>query len=233
MSYSIEERLSDLYLLAQDPEHYDNLPYHNYQDHVLGSINDFRTLCNALEEKDVRIRRAAGEAALLLHDAGYHVDSSEGFDTKEEYSMHIAGSVLNTLGVCEIDIREVQGAIETTDFMKKPSTNLQKAVRVADLGNVYGDNYWDFVKNFLRLQKEAVVMRRPIAETFDEQRRISLEFLGRYVAPITFIAKDGSEVELPKSMNFAERNIAELNKATLDAIRSIPGADKLIPDQWK
>lgn len=213
--------------------YYTDLPYHNF-DHVLSTLVYFDSLCEQLEERNVFISRPLGRIALFGHDAGFHEDhKAKGFDTKEQYSAHLWRVLLENLSTDKEDISKVESAIIATTSNVEPVTNLEKAVRYADVGNIYNRDYQEFVKNFVLLTKESLVTRRPVAETFEEQRNLSATFLQQYMSPIIFESEDGLAVELPPELNFAERNVRRLNQASIEnVIKLFPPAKKIVPTQW-
>ena len=233
MSKLIDEPVVEqVSLLA--PNYYSaRLPYHNFE-HVLATLEHFENICDRLLERDVYINRNIGRVAIYMHDAGFDIDHiAEGFDTKEEHSAHLSSIVLQNLGVQDTEIERVNKAIiDGTTVTKQPKNNLEKAVRYADLGNVYGRSYVDFVKNFMLLQKESVVMRKPLAESFEDQRELSLGFLTKYLVPMTFKTDSGDVIELPEDLNYAERNMVNLSKSTVKGLAKLPGVPRLMPRQW-
>lgn len=234
MSYPIDERIHEVARLSRN--YYTNLPYHNYS-HVESTITSFDHLCDILSGKGVFIPRNIGKAALYMHDANYHENYRNlgfDFDSKEEYSSYLARNMLHTLDVDSNDIDQIIEAIQATDVSVKPDGNTQKAVRYADLGNVYGQSYPEFLRNFLLLQKEAVLLRQPIADNLQEQAKRTALFLESFVVDMTFETTKGEVISLPTEMNFAERNISRLSKLTLQAVtRTVLGFDKLLPEQWR
>lgn len=231
MALLAEQLESHVYDMARAS--YTDLPYHNF-DHVLDTLRYFDSLYDRLKSVNVPINRSLGRVALLWHDAGYEDEFQLlGYDMQEEYHASLARTALENVGAHEDDIVEIEGSILATNPGVKPTTNLQKAVRYADVGNVYDRNFSEFVRNFTLITRESVVLGRSVAETFDAQKDKSLTFLQQYVSPVMFEASDGSMVELPPELNFAERNIRKLNQASLKTVlKIVPGSEKLLPSRW-
>jgi hypothetical protein len=72
----------------------DQMPYHSF-NHVLGTLAAGAVLVENCVNEGVPINGDVVYYALLFHDAGYHENHiSKGFTSKEEYSAHLACSVL-------------------------------------------------------------------------------------------------------------------------------------------
>jgi hypothetical protein len=214
-------------------ECYSDLPYHNFEGHIMSSVGYFESIADDLESKHVLLDRHLCRIILLAHDAGYHEDHTAlGYKTKEAYSADIATKVLADMGMERSKIEIVRSGIESTryGYDKTKLTNLQKAVRLADIGNVSADEK-EFLRNMGLLIQEAAVMKVPITTTFDEYRHATKSFLSAYLESAqTFVAEDGSEVQLDRHMSFIN-NITRLSSRSLATL--IEASSKFtVPKQW-
>lgn len=214
-------------------EHYTDLPYHNFNGHVLSAIGYFESIADDLDAKKVPIDRHLGRLSILAHDAGYHKDHKVlGYDTKEAYSADIARVELSDMQLENPKIAIVSSAIEATHLNAEPGTNLEKAVRLADIGNVSA-NEIEFLRNMGLLIQEASVMKVPLKETFAEHCQATQNFLKAYIEPApTFTSIDGTEVQLDRHMAFIN-NIARLGSLSLIKLTEASRRNLTIPRNWR
>lgn len=131
----------------------DDLPYHNTA-HMHDALEAADELLERCRRHDIDVDAEVVRYAVLFHDAGYHRDhEAEGFDSKEAYSAHLAGQVLEDHDIHEETIERVKDCIESTrqeaDF-EKPE---EKVVRAADLAGLAAD-YSTFEENAMALKDE-------------------------------------------------------------------------------
>ena len=132
--------------------------------------------------------------ALLFHDAGYHENHrSRGFDSKEEYSAHLAAQCLQAEAISEDTIRKVTAAILSTKRDAEYSSNEEKAVRAADLAGLASE-YEIFRAAVEKLrQEEEIVTGRKVA--WDEWKTSVKETIRFYL---------GQEIRFTQSEAFAD-----------------------------
>lgn len=229
LSIELIEQVSGMARAHYRPEN--PLPYHNYDDHVVRAKGYFEQIVNGLNEKDVEIDVLAGIVALDYHDAGFYVPVSEhGFPTKEAYSADIAAKDLESLHIVADEIEIVYNAILATQFNVLPKTNTEKAVRLADVGNVFADEE-EFFRNFVLLLREAHELGQPIAETIDDHARRTTGFLETYIMPAPkFTARDGSEIEF--DITAGQRNLRAISRMSLARIVAQLPSKKILPITW-
>lgn len=224
-------------MLERAPKYYSDLPYHNYYGHVLQTLRDFKVIYKWLDSKNIPIDYDLGVISLAYHDANYHEDNvSLGFETKEELSASIAESDLIELGANTDTILEVTGAIIATTAGKKPKTNLEKAVRLADVGNVSGDPTV-FLYNTYLLMQESVRRGLKLPETFEQFCTNSQGFLDLYFKNSVKFEHDGNIVEYEPMTGIAQRNIRTLGQMTVKTFSFmlndiVPNVEKTIPKIW-
>ena len=229
LSLDILDEISGMARLHYRPEC--PLPYHNYDDHVMRAKGYFNQIAEGLREKDVDVDILAGIVALDYHDAGFDVPVSEhGLPTKEAYSADIAAKDLEFLRIRDDVIEVVYDAILTTHVSAVPKTNTEKAVRLADIGNVFADED-EFLRNFILLIREAHELGQPIAETIEDHCRRTTGFLETYILPApTFIARDGSEVEF--DIAAGQRNLRAISRLTVARVVAQLPTTKILPITW-
>ncbi len=213
-------------------KYYIDLPFHNFDGHVMNSVNYFNHLTEVLGRQDVDIDRNLGHLALYAHDANYHKDHiAVGHSYKEEYSAEIAKNELANRGMNSSVIDKVSQAILSTRYDITPESNLDKAVRIADVGNVMG-NETEFLKNFGLIIQEAVERKVPIEYSFREYCQQVEELLSCYInPPPVFINNSGEEITLQENMSFARRNITSLSRLTVGKLVKVTGV--VLPDSFK
>ena len=215
------------------PQFYTSLPYHNY-GHIEEAETHFDTIHHKLTPLDVDIDYRLGCIAIKLHDAGFHEDHTAfGFSTKEDYSAALAADLLTAHGASDDIVEAVQGGIRATHCSAVPTTNLDKAVRMADIGNVFGDKI-TFMSNFILLTQEAIVMGAPVADSFSAQCLRSKTFLESYLKdPVTFTTKNGSEITLETEFSRATCNLSALGHLTIEmAHKMMPKMYDFCPSHW-
>ena len=228
LSFELLGQISGMARLHYRPDN--PLPYHNYDDHVVRAKGYFMEIVTGLSPvADVDV--LSGIVALDYHDAGFYVPVSEhGFPTKEAYSADIAAKDLESLRVDKDEIEVVYNAILATHLSAAPKTNTEKAVRLADVGNVFADEE-EFIRNFVLLLREAAVLGQPISETVEDHCRRTVGFLETYILPAPkFIARDGSEVEY--DITAGQRNLRAMSRLTLARIVAQLPTSKILPITW-
>jgi hypothetical protein len=225
-------------MLESAPQYYSNYRYHNYEGHVTQSMEDFVSLRDWLAQKGIPIDKDLGLISLAYHDANFHLDEKQaGFDTKEKYSAWLAHKDLRELGASDHIIRTVSGAIIKTTFNEIPETNLEKAIRLADVGNVTGDPKV-FLYNTYLLMAETIQRGLPLPDTFEQFCVNSQNFLGYYYdKPLEFRYRNKLVLYEPMTGQ-ARRNIRTLGKMTLGPFINlmsgmVPKIEDTIPEIWK
>lgn len=136
-----------------------NLPYHNFTGHVKSTLENGKAIIEKCRNKGVPINEKVVYYANLFHDAGYQEDNKKkGFDSKEDYSAHLAGQYLKKIDMDEKTIKEVLSSILATHKDKPFITNEEKAVRASDLADMAKD-YNLFLANAVKLKKEMEMTR--------------------------------------------------------------------------
>lgn len=175
MKEKIEEEIP-IERLAQERYNPD-LPYHNF-DHTLESIKEGQKIVARCKKEGIEINENVVYYALLFHDAGYHEDHIvKGFDSKEEYSSHLAGVDLEKMKVNKEIIKKVQRSIISTRQEESFKTNEEKAVRAADLAGLAGD-YDEFLENNKKLREEQLILTgvRPGLMKWKEETKKVIKF---------------------------------------------------------
>jgi hypothetical protein len=145
----LERSVADLYD--------DRLPYHNF-GHVLRVVDAGEKIMTQCRREGVPILEEVVYYALLLHDAGFQEDHEAlGFDSKEAYSAHLAGELLQEHGVDDAAIRNVQSAILCTHVDATCRTNEDKVVRLADISGMAA-SYENFRADTVNLKLEAEIL---------------------------------------------------------------------------
>jgi hypothetical protein len=163
---------------------YSDLPFHNFPEHVKSvSSEGARRAKEALEQGLItELEAHIVILALYYHDAGYQDDHKAlGFETKEDYSIHLMRIDLEQLGYDEIIITQVADAIEATKMDAVAQNNVQKLVRHADVYNIAGD-YATFIANAHRLYEEYNQMNPATQKTWEEFKKQQIEILQAYIS---------------------------------------------------
>jgi hypothetical protein len=223
--------------LERAPQYYTNFPYHNYDGHVRQTYRDFEVIYDWLDAHGIPIDFDEGIIGLAYHDAGFHKDHKAlGFDTKEEYAKSIAQRDLNKFGAPKRVINTVGGIILATTANLEPKTNLEKAVRLADVGNVSGDPT-TFLYNTYLLMQEAVRRGLPIPETIEQFCSSSQSFLELYFKNSVEFEHKGKVVKYEPMTGIAQRNIRTLGQMTVKTFSAVirdidPLVEKTLPKIW-
>jgi hypothetical protein len=215
----------------------DAYPYHNFYGHVTQTFRDFTHIYHWLEDKGITLNYDLGIIALAYHDANFHLnEKAAGFETKEAYSAHIAGVDLQQFGANRYEVRTVKSAIIATTASESPKTNLEKAVRLADVGNVSGDPT-TFLHNTYLLITESIKRGLSLPETFEVFRENSQGFLNMYYKnPIEF-TQNGRTVTY-EPIKDGQKNIQRLGKISLiefiDIVHKVePTAKSTLSKIWQ
>ncbi len=115
------------------------LPYHNF-GHALDTVASGERIVARCRAEGIRIDEQVVYLALLFHDAGYRDNHAAlGFQSKEQYSAHLARQALSEHGFRARLIDKVDAAILATHRFAEFRTTEQKAVRAADLSGLAAD----------------------------------------------------------------------------------------------
>lgn len=145
MDEDIREEAEDLYS--------DDIPYHN-TEHMHDALEAADELLERCRRHGVEVDAEVVRYAVLFHDAGYHRDhEAASFDSKEAYSAHLAGEVLDEHGVDVETIERVKDCIESTRQDAAFDEPEEKVVRAADLSGLAAD-YRTFEENAMALKDE-------------------------------------------------------------------------------
>lgn len=138
-------------------EMYGDIPYHNF-DHAKESLELGYEIIARCEASGIEVDSDLIRYSLLFHDAGYHENhQAKGFESKEEYSAHLAEEALRELGVPEATIEKVKECIISTHKDKSFDSLEEKIVRAADLvGLAY--EYEKFKENAIKIKKENEIL---------------------------------------------------------------------------
>ncbi|MFA5987019.1 MAG: hypothetical protein WC819_06775 [Parcubacteria group bacterium] len=142
---------------------YGDIPYHNF-GHAKEAVGAGYEIVANCQASGIDVDSDLIRYALLFHDAGYHEDHIKmGFDSKEEYSSHLAENSLRSLGVSDEVVENVKRCIISTHKDKESSTLEEKIVRASDLVGLAG-TYEQFKENAIKLKAEAeIISGRTIA----------------------------------------------------------------------
>lgn len=172
-----EKRIEEIARLFYDS----SLPYHNF-DHALETIANSEIIIENCEKEKIPVDNKVVYYALLFHDAGYHENHLEkGFNTKEEYSAHLAQVALEEVGESEEIIRAVSKAILATQKNATFSAIEEKIVRASDLTSL-ADDYDTFKSNNEKFRKESEMLtgkKIPLDEWKNQTKKIMEFYLGQ------------------------------------------------------
>lgn len=189
----LQERAAQRY----DPE----LPYHSF-DHVRDTLERAADLLERCRRHDLGVDDEVVQAALLFHDAGYHLDPEEqGHDSPEALSASIAQEELDDIGVDAAVIEQVRDCIMATRPEAQAHTPEQKIVRAADLGGLAG-SYAEFLEDAGALREEHAYLhgeRQPL-QAWVEGVRKTLQFYLAQDIRLTPEHDDGEESRWHRSV---------------------------------
>ena len=154
----VQDEAGFLELLSSDlkPFYEPRLPYHNWDEHIEQGLGIIDNLCEQEKAKGNPINSFMAKVAYMGHDAGFPHDLItpdiwKKYGSKEGYSAHIMGVLLQNYGFEESYIRGVQTCIMFTKMgeqlpedVDEELGNTAEAVRTADLSHVFGP-YKSFV----------------------------------------------------------------------------------------
>lgn len=190
----LQDEASFLAKLSADlkPFYEPRLPYHNWDEHIGQGLDVIGNLCAQEKTKGNPVNALMARIAYMGHDAGYSHDLItpdiwKKHGSKEGYSAHITGTLLQDYGFKKPYIRDVQTCIlftrageqlpENTD---EELGNTARVVRTTDLSHVFGP-YKHFVMNSFKLMEESRMYgREPILAEFKHATRL---ILTRYLSP--------------------------------------------------
>jgi len=155
-----EQTLTDEFsheLFAEAKAQYADLPYHNFE-HAKDVLDESMVLADYCEANQVEVNRRVLVAAALFHDAGYYEDSSDNYETKEEYSAFLAMNICQKLGMTEDETEAVGLAIMGTEPAQDCPTIESKIIRRADLANFAGP-WRKFIKRSLDFTREEIQLK--------------------------------------------------------------------------
>jgi hypothetical protein len=169
----IQDVAAILELLASDlePFYEPRLPYHNWDEHIQNGIIAVRNICEQEIADGKPINTLMAMISYMGHDAGYSHDIADPdvwlpYGSKEAYSAHITGELLNSYGFSEDFINGVKFCIMFTKMdatlpadLDEELANTAKVVRTADLFNIFG-SYKGFVINSFKLMEEDKIYGR-------------------------------------------------------------------------
>ncbi len=158
---------------------YGDIPYHNFE-HAKAAVDAGYEIIARCQASGVEVNSDLIRYALLFHDAGYHEDHNKaGFDSKEEYSAHLAGVTLKSLDMTDDTIESVQRCIISTHKNKEFNFLEEKIVRAADLTGLACD-YAQFKKNAIKLKEETELLSGQII-SWEVWKKSVAEIIGFYL----------------------------------------------------
>ncbi|HVW63449.1 MAG TPA: hypothetical protein VHB01_00415 [Nitrosospira sp.] len=190
----VQDEAGFLKLLSSDlkPFYEPRLPYHNWDEHIKQGLGVIDNLCEQERGKGNPINSFMVKVAYMGHDAGFPHDLItpgiwKKHGSKEGYSAHIMGVLLQNYGLEESYIRGVQTCIMFTrmgehlpENVDEELVNTAKAVRTADLSHIFGP-YKGFVVNSFKLMEEGKMYgREPDLTEFKDTTRFVLT---NYLSP--------------------------------------------------
>jgi hypothetical protein len=212
-------------------QYYINLPYHNWDGHIVPMRNFALKEARELEAMGVEIDLEVVLDAIHLHDTNFHLDHlAAGYTSKESYSSDIARHVLKIVGRDHHHINKVTEAIMATEAGADRPTNEATLVVASDLHNVpLSFNVCSL--NGIRLWLEKAQLEKHHLFDLTEFFKASADFLRTtyFSTPFEYKAKDGSIIERAGFSAQALKNIVKMSRLSVDAARKIPGASILIP----
>ena len=136
------------------------LPYHNF-NHAKEVDAQAWLLAEQLENVGVEVNRDVVQVAAFWHDAGYIENHLQlGFQTKEQYSAHLADEFLKTHGTNDIFRRAVHNTIlATTDGVSRQTVE-ELLIHRSDIANI-GGLYEEFREHTINLWNENDVLGKP------------------------------------------------------------------------
>lgn len=158
---------------------YADLLYHNFGHARDDVLPEALSLADKCEENGQPVNRRVLVAAALFHDAGFHINSSDRFKSKEDYSQYIADHVLPWLGYTEEEIEQVNICIAGTERGNTCPTIESKILRRSDIFNVSQDKV-RFLTSSVRYAREIVSVSGKIItwQGFcDETKRVFDDYL--------------------------------------------------------
>lgn len=158
---------------------YGDIPYHNF-DHAKDAVDAGYEIIARCQASGIEVNSDLIRYALLFHDAGYHEDHKKaGFDTKEEYSAHLAENALKTVGLSEETIESVCRCIISTHKNREFNFLEEKIVRAADLTGLACE-YEKFKENAIKLKEETELISGSKI-SWDEWKKNVAEIIGFYL----------------------------------------------------
>lgn len=145
-------------------KHYSpQLPYHNWDNHVLETIAGVEVIAKKLRAKGVRVAMGALTVAAAWHDAGYY-EKNTGYATKEAYSAALLEDYLFGKGVSDYERDVMRRAILATwhghKELRKPD---ELILHRADIANLGGPTDAFLAHNVHIWQEHAVLNDAPIS----------------------------------------------------------------------
>ena len=172
------ELLKEAELLAE--KLYGEIPYHNF-DHAKAAVDAGYEIIARCQASGVEVNSDLIRYALLFHDAGYHKDHNKaGFDSKEEYSAHLAGEALKNLGMSDDTIESVKRCIISTHKNKEFNFLEEKIVRAADLTGLACE-YEQFKENAVKLKEETELLSGQTI-SWETWKKSVAEIIGFYLS---------------------------------------------------
>jgi hypothetical protein len=203
----VQDKVGFLERLSGDlkPFYEPRLPYHNWDEHIEQGLGIIDNLCEQEKVKGNPVNSFMAKVAYMGHDAGYPHDLItpdiwKKYGSKEGYSAHIIGVLLQNYGFEESFIRGVQTCIMFTKMGKhlpedvdEELSNTAKAVRTTDLSHIFGP-YKGFVVDSFKLMEEGKMYGREpgLAEFKNTTRFVLRNYLSRDFIPSgTYRIADG------------------------------------------
>lgn len=224
-------------MLEIAPDNYPNYPYHNFEGHVLNAIESFTEIYYWLKDLGIDIDYDAGVIALAHHDRDYDKNPvTYGYNSKEELSASMAAKDLEVLGADEHFIKTVYDGIIATTADIEPTDNLQLAIVIADISNLFGDIKL-FLFNTYLFTLEKIEMNLPIPDSFEDYCINTSKFLRLYFRNPLVFSQTGKAIPYQPMTKFALDNIKVLESITLEKfideiVDLAPEARDKLPEIW-
>lgn len=198
LNNNVQDEAAVLELLAGDiePFYLPRLPYHNWDEHIQTGMSAVSQICDAAEKDCKPVNAFMAKIAYMGHDAGFAHDLIDPeiwtqYGSKEGYSAHIMGTLLERYGFNEEFIGGVKTCIMFTKMgevipegISEELENTAIATRMADLFNVYG-TYSGFILNSFKLMEEDRVYGRE--KSLDEFKKVTKFVLNNYMDNVEFL----------------------------------------------
>jgi hypothetical protein len=225
--------ISELFELAR-PYYDEKSPYHNLGGHIVSAAENAVFICEDLANVGVSTNMLDVVAAMVCHDTleGDGLEGTE-YKTPEQRSAGICGNMLTGLGVLPKRIHNVLSIIQATSPLCDPTTNDQKAGRLADLSNVGGE-WYECMRNSGLIILEKIQRGEELNNSFEAHCVNTSNFLRSLIFPaLTFNGLGRTDIAFPRSDDFLT-NIDRLAQLSFQELVESTGFDfHGVPENWQ